>query len=161
MEVASYICDGIVYTVKLIGDEGQVPKDIEKVLHLIDDTDPLVYANNMIESVHQGLAYELYKENDRMGFVYNRIEDGNYYGASICIDDTICMLIALKTMFELYETHKISFMPHTTNLQCFKAMAYGPDIRMHYSAGNPLIIRRDELEQKGLKLFRYFGIEAL
>ena len=71
------------------------------------------------------------------------------------------MLVALKTMFELYETHKISFMPHKANLQYFKAMAYGPDIRVHYSTRKPLVIRRDELEQKGLKLFKYFGIEAL
>lgn len=145
----------------MIDDMTKIDSDMESVKDTISDADPVEYRDNMAESVQQGLAYEIYKNEDRVGFVYNRVEYGEYMGASIYITDTLAMLIALKTMFEIYDYHKITFVPHEDNLKYFKAMAYGPDIRVYHETGNHLVIRREDLETKGLRLFKYFGIEAL
>jgi hypothetical protein len=161
MAVASYICEGNIYTVTLIDDTNKIESDMESVKDIISDTDPIEYKANMIESVRQGLAYEIYKNENRVGFVYNKVDGYEYQGCSINILDTISMLIALKTMFEIYDSHKISFNPHTTNIRDFKSMAYGPDIRVYYTTKEPLVLRRAMLEEKGLKLFKYLGIEAL
>jgi hypothetical protein len=161
MAVASYICECNIYTVTLIDDINKIESDMESVKDVISDTDPIEYKANMIESVRQGLAYEIYKNEDRVGFVYNKVDGNEYQGCSINIIDTIAMLIALKTMFEIYDNHKISFNPHTTNIRDFKGMAYGPDIRVYYTTKDPLVLRRDILEEKGLKLFKYLGIDTL
>jgi hypothetical protein len=161
MAVASYTCDGDIYTVMLIDDISKIESDMESVKDVISDTDPIEYKANMVESIRQGLAYEIYKNEDRVGFVYNKVDGYKYQGCSINITDTIAMLIALKTMFEIHDSHKISFNPHTTNIRDFKSMAYGPDIRVYYTTKEPLVLRRDMLEEKGLKLFKYLGIGVL
>jgi hypothetical protein len=161
MAVASYICESNIYTVILIDNLNKIESDMESVKDVISDTDLIEYKANMVESIRQGLAYEIYKNEDRVGFVYNKVDGYEYQGCSINIVDTIAMLIALKTMFEIYDSHKISFNPHATNIRDFKGMAYGPDIRAHYTTKNPLVLRREMLEEKGLKLFKYLGIEAL
>ena len=159
MDHASYICDGITYRVSYIEDTSSIDDDIATVIDTIQDTDIDVYRANMVKSVEQHLAYCIYKNDIRVGFIYNRIEGDLYLGASINITDTIAMLIALKTMFEIYDSHKIQFVPHNRDIRMFKSMAYGPDIRSYYSSDGYLVIRRADIENNGKRLFNYLGIE--
>lgn len=161
MDHASYTCDGLTYRVSFIEDTSSIDSDIATVIDTVQDTDIDVYRSNMVMSVEQHLAYCIYKNDVRVGFVYNRVENGLYLGSSINITDTIAMLIALKTMFEIYDYHKIQFVPHNRDIRMFKSMAYGPDIRSYYSSNEYLVIRREDIEKNGLRLFKYLGIQYL
>lgn len=158
---ASYTCDSVVYTVKFITTTDYIMEDMLEVSEHIIDTDPDIYRIYMMDSVAQGLAYDIWRDGVRVGFVYNRMEGVKYMGASIHITDSIAMLIALKTMFEIKDVHKISFFPHKSNLKYFKSMARGCDIRTYHTTGKPLPILRENMEANGRKLFSYLGIEAV
>jgi len=159
MEVVSYICKGIHYTVLPITDTAGIDSDIATIITEIDNVDMEEYKANMIESVAQGLAYAVYRGEDRVGFVYNKVNGNRYLGCSIHIWDHVAMLIAMKTMFEIHNSHKIEFSPHSKNMKYFMSLLYAPSVRKHYVDGSPLVVLRDPLVSKGKDLFKYYSIE--
>lgn len=160
MVAVSYTKDSITYTVRGITDPAQVEIDVLEVLSSIGDTDLIAYKNRMYKSIEQGYAFEILKDTQRVGFVYNIVINDRYYGASINVTDTIGMLIAFKTMFEICDFHKIEFSPHYGNVKDFKSLIRGDILRVFYNKGRTMVaIIRDDVVPLGLKLFKYFGIE--
>jgi len=157
---ASYTCDGDLYRVEMITDTSMIDADMATVGDVIDDIDPEVYRDNMVASVYQDMAYCIYKNDVRIGFVYNRVERYRYFGASIWMKDTIGMIIAMKTMFEVCDNHKIEIVPHEGCIIDYISMASGTSIRTyHCGTRDAIVFLRDELVPKGEKLFKYFGIQ--
>jgi len=118
-----------------------------------------VYRDNMVASVYQDMAYCVYKNDVRIGFVYNRVEKYRYFGASIWMKDTIGMIIAMKTMFEVCDNHKIELVPHEGGMKDFLSMATGTSIRTYHTRNRDAIVfLKEDLAPKGERLFKYFGI---
>lgn len=162
MVLASYTNKRNLFIVVAVTDPTFVEEDYETVKDLITDTDMELYKQKMYQSVEQGLAYRVYKDNVLTGFVYNIIHNGKYYGASIKVVDIESTLIALKTMFDIVDYHKIEFLPHTHSLQMFKSMIRGTVIRTFHNRGRgTLSILRSDIVPLGERLFKYFQLEEL
>ena len=156
---ASYIQESDVYEVRYITEDTSIDTDIEVVLPAITDTAIEVYRANMAESVNQGLAYAIYKNNTKVGFVYNYIRESKYYGASIYIPGSVVTCLGLKTMFEICDNHKIQFVPHANNLSGFLPMATGENIRAYHS-GKPFIsVTKKYMYPRVKKLYHYLNIQ--
>jgi len=159
MEVVSYICNSTIYTVVPISNTSYIDEDINTVRDKIVGTPIDSYRSNMEESVRQGLAFCIHKDGNKVGFVYTYIKDHRYVGASIHVyGDIVSSMVALRTIFEVNDTHKIIFTPHSTGLDYFKSMATGPSIRAHHATGGPVTILRDTVYTKGQKIYKYLGI---
>ena len=159
MQAVSYTRGSDIYEVKPITDIACMGQDMASVSDVIQDTDPDYYKANMLDSVAQGLAYDIWKNGERVGFVYNKIENDQYYGCSIKIWDHIGMLIGLKHMFDICDKHKISFAPHENNLKDFISMAAGASIRLwHTTDTSTVFILRDEIYPRGERIMKYLGV---
>ena len=152
--------DANIYEIVPITSYKFIYEDLAKVIDMIGNTLVSDYITNMRQSVDQGLAYDIRKNGERVGFVYNREENGRYYGASIYVWDSVAMFLAMKHMFEISDKHKITFIPHGDNWKYFKSMIDGRKIRMFYSGANDVTITRDIVDKAyGIKMFRYLGLE--
>lgn len=159
---ASYRSSTDLYEVRMITTQTKINADVDTVRDVIKDTSIVKYKEAMKESVRQKLAYAVWKNGERVGFVYNRIEGYRYLGCSINILDHIAMILAMKTMFEICDKHKIEFAPHTGNLKYFKSMLLGHSIRgWHQGERDSVVVMREDVESKGLKMFKYLGLEML
>jgi hypothetical protein len=159
MVAASYISDGIEYSVTPIVDYSHIDSDIEVVHDRITDTSLEYYEQNMEDSVDQNLAFSVLKDGTRVGFVYMRMEGYKYIGACVYIhSDAISSIVGLKTIFDMNDSHKVLFTPHENGLKYFKSMATGPSIRAYHATGTPLTIKRDTVYTKGVKIFKYLGV---
>lgn len=157
-----YVCNGSMYEIRPIDTYDMIDTDMMSVLDTIGDTDINLYMQNMRAGVDQGKAYDIWKDGTRVGFVYNREEDGMYYGSSINIWDHIGMILGMKHMFEISDKHKIVFVPHGDNWKYFKSMVQGNKLRMLYNGGNSVTILRDEIAGKyDSKLMKYLQIEVV
>lgn len=162
MEAVSYTKDNHRYDVIPITDESYINADMQTVATEIQDTDPAAYRANMQLGVQQGLAYSIFRDGIRIGFVYNRIENNRYYGSSIFIDrDLAGMIVAFKSMFEICDKHKIEFVPHTGNLHYFKSMIDGSTLRLFHNGAPTVTIMRDKMIADGYRAFHYLGIQQL
>lgn len=164
MVLASYTNGKHTYTVNLITTKEKIPSDSAEALELVNhDIESIEeYVNAMNQSVEQGLAYEIHRGTERLGYVYNRNVDGVYYGASINVKGFEAMAIALKTMFEINKTaHKIVFKPHGNNIMQFKGMIKGQSIRAWHNGKQTVSILRSEVEPIGERVFNYLGLEKI
>ena len=162
LEAVSYKRGSTSYTVEPIDSYDMIDRDISVVIDLIEGTPLDGYRSNMETSVDQGLAYAIFKDNLRIGFVYNRVEAGAYLGSSIFINkDLVAMNLAMKTMFEIYDARSIRFTPHQDNLRYFKSMVRGTSIRAYYSGVPYVTIIRDDIIAKGKEMFFYLGLEVV
>ena len=159
MEAVSYISDGVTYKVEPILDDSFIAGDMLTVADAVQDTDPDEYKSAMEKSVEQELAFSVYVEDTRVGFVYCYKEDFKYIGASLYIHhNLISVLVALRTIFEMSDSHKLVFTPHEDGLQYFKSMCTGPSIRAYHAVGSPVTVLRSSIYAKGERLFSYLGI---
>lgn len=158
---AVYKCNNDIYTIIIISDTSYIDEDISSVSAMITDTDLAIYKENMVQSVSQKLAFSVFKNDIRIGFMYNRLDVHVYKGASVRLTDPIGVLLGMKTVFELLDTHKITFIPHAGGIKNFLSLVYGPDIREYYSGAKDLVVRRVYIEPKGLQMYKYLGIEKI
>jgi len=150
---------GAQYTVHKIEDLNQIDLDIAEVEDKLIDTYLPLYKKNMVTSLEQGLAFAIFKEDKRIGFVYMLVKDNMYIGVSIHLEkDVTGMLIGLRTIFEIYDAHKIKVTPHPGGLKYFLSMATGSSIRAYHTHGSPLTILREDIYEKGKKMFKYLGL---
>lgn len=162
MEAVSYICDNTFYTIKAITTCDSIPYDVNTVYSIIKDTDITQYISNMELSVKQGYSFAIFKDGIRVGFVYSFKQNHQYIGASIyIIGDVVAASIALKTIFDITDSHKIVFMPHKDNLKFFISMIEGTSIRAHYTDNSPIAILRNVVYTKGTKIFKYLNIQEV
>ena len=162
MVPVSYIKGSTRYNVQPITTYEMIEHDIGMVLELIEGTSISEYRYNMEVSVDQGLAYAVFKGTERLGFVYNRVENNKYYGSSIFIHkDVIGLMVALRTMFEIVDYKKIEFAPHKDNLKYFKSMIAGDKIRAYHSGKPTVTITKERMWDEGVRLFKYFGLERV
>lgn len=162
MGPVSYVKGSTKYSVQPITTYEMIDHDIGLVIDIIEDTPIDLYRKNMEMGVDQGLTYAIFKGNVRVGFVYNRVEKGKYYGSSIFIDkDIIGLLVALRTMFEIVDKKTITFAPHKDNLKYFKSMTTGESIRAYHSGKSTVVILKEKMLEEGVKLFKYFGLERV
>lgn len=160
MLVASYKSDGKTYSV-VKATEANVKADYEFALQDGVEVDE-EYINRMYMSVSQGLAFRITRSGKKIGVMYNAVIDGEYVGCSIyCKGDRVGMLVLMKTMFEVYDWHKIMVMPHTNGLKDFISMATSNSIVGFHTRGLPLTIVKKDVVPKGVKMFKYLNIEAL
>lgn len=160
MEIAKYFVNNNIYNINKIIDVIEIDKDLEEVLDAITDTPLDKYKENMIKSVQQELAFSIYKDNIKIGFVYNYMEDFKYIGASMYIHtDIIATLLAFKTIFDINDTHKLSFIPHQDGIKYFKSIVLGDSIRAYHKIGSPVVVLRSTIYEKGFKMFKYLGIK--
>lgn len=159
MEAVSYIYKDDTYTLTPILNSNYIDEDYLTVREEVYDTPENVYKDNMLKAVSQGLAFSVYKNTKRIGFVYNYIEDYKYLGACIWLkNDYIGSLVALKTIFDITDAHKLSFTPHYNGIMYFKSMITGSDIRAFYSGQPYVSIIKSNVVAKGEKIFKYLGI---
>lgn len=163
MIIATYLGNDSIYEVKEILDNTVVKVDAVESLALVDYNVESVeaYECNMDLSIEQKLAFDVYKNNQRIGYVYNIIDNEVYIGCSIHLVDTIGMLLAFKTMFEICDKHRIIFAPHGNNINMFKSLVYGPSYRMYNNGSNTVTILKDDMVSKGQRMFKYLGIEEI
>ena len=162
MEAVTYTCKGVRYEILPITDTEDIELDIEEVSYLIEDenVDMGIYRAAMVEAVEQGLAFRVVKDGTRCGFVYSYVEEYRYIGASINLPgDMVSVLLGLKTIFDIQDSHKILILPHDKGLKSFVSMATGKSIRAYHSVGMPLTILRSSIVEKGKKMFKYLGVE--
>jgi len=120
------------------------------------------YIERMEESVRQGLAFRITKDGKKIGVMYNLFRDGEYQGAALwCRYDRVGMLILMKSMFDVYDWHKIKVSPHKGGLKYFVSMATSASIKACHENGQPLVIVRKSVTAKGPELFKYLGIKVL
>lgn len=164
MVVASYRSDGATYSL-VQATAGNIAADMPFALQGITDVyvDEDIYRGRMEESVRQGLAFRVTKSGKKIGVMYNLFENGEYQGAALyCKGDTVGMMILMKSMFEVYNWHKIRVMPHSAeDAKYYVSMATENSIKMYYTVGTPLTIVRSMITVRGPELFKYLGIEVL
>lgn len=159
MAVVSYTRGNDKYTIEPITDTTQASLDMDTVRHVIWDTDESEYLRYMFISIKQQLAYALFKNGERVGFVYNMIQDGEYITCSIHIWDPIAMILGVRHIFDIHDSHKVKFAPHADNLKDFISMAAGPSIRIFHTTGIPTVyMLRSELYPKGERMLKYLGV---
>lgn len=159
MEVVSYIRGDDKYTIEPIVDVSQVDLDMATVMDVIQDTDLDYYRDNMLMSIDQNLSYAIFKNGERVGFVYNRLEDNLYIGCSINIWDHVAMIVGLKHIFDICDKHKIVFAPHTINMKDFVSMATGTSIRIFNTTDTSTVtILRDDIYPRGARILKYLGV---
>jgi len=160
MIVASYRSNGSKYSLVTV-TEGMIDSDMEFALQdgvVVDDA----YRNRMVESVKQGLAFRITKSGKRIGVMYNMVVGEEYIGCSIyCKNDPVGMLILMKSMFDVYDSHKIKIMPHEGMIGDFVSMATADSIKQYHALASPLTITKATLVPKGEKMFKYLKIEVL
>lgn len=159
MPAVSYTSRGNTYTLKSIRNHKKVSSDFKLVKHLVDGIDPKEYKEYMHESIRQGYAYELLVNKERKGFFYNTLDNNGYYGRSIWIQSEIeGVVVMLWHMFNITDSHRIVFAPHSDNIKYFKSMITGPKLRMYNAAGTPVTITRQLFEEVKTKLMKYLDI---
>lgn len=162
METVSYTSTkGDIYRIEPIIDTLFIDEDMLSVIDIVSDTDLVQYKSAMEDSIKQKLAYSVYENGARVGFVYNRVFKGKYYGASIYIKGVIPVIVALRSMFEIADFKSISFIPHKNNLKYFKSMIEGHNIRAYHSGIPTITIKKERMWNNGVKLFSYFGLEKI
>lgn len=163
MGLASYTNGNDIFTVNKIETYEPIERDSAEALSLVNyDVDSEEeYKLAMQESVNQRLAYEVIKNDTRVGYVYNRIVDGVYYGSCINVIGFEAMVIALKTMFEIHDSHKIVFKPHGGNLNLFKSLVLGQTIRAWHNGKETVSVMKDVVLSRGEKAFSYLGLKEL
>lgn len=161
MVVASYKSDGATYSV-VQATMSNVKADMEYALQDGVEVDDM-YKARMEESVRQGLAYRITKSGKKIGVMYNAVIDGEYVGCSIyCKGDRVGMLVLMKSMFEVYDWHKIKVIPHNDeSMKDFVSMATAGSILKYHEYGMPLVIARKDVVPKGEAMFKYMGIKVL
>lgn len=157
---ASYISNGNIYeVVKATVDD--IDDDMIFALQGNVEVDE-EYKERMKESVQQGLGYRLLKNGVRIGVMYNAVFNEEYTGCSLyCKDDKVGMIILLKSIFEVYDWHKLVLMPHEDGLKYFVSMATTGSIKEYHMRGLPLVISKKEVVDKGRKIFNYLGVEEI
>ena len=162
MVAVSYTNGSDTYLVQPILDVLSKRADAIAALALVGNDTPLdKYENAMKQSIEQRLAYEIYKNDTRVGYVYNRVENNTYYGACINVKGFEAMAIAMKHMFEIYDSHKIVFSPHTHNLKSFKSMIKGSIIRAWHNGRKTVSILREDIVPQGIKVFNYLRLREI
>lgn len=157
---ASYKSDNDIYEV-VQASLDDIDNDIELALADIDTIDD-GYRDRMVESVNQKLGYRLLKNGNRIGIMYNAVINGEYVGCSIyCKNDRVGMVILLKSMFEVYDWHKILIMPYGDGLKYFVSMASAGSIKEYHTRKTPLAIIRKDIEPLGKRVFDYLKIKEL
>lgn len=161
MEVASYINNADIYTVEPIIDTNLINTRIEYIINIgtpIDDIEN--YKESMIDSVKHGYAIQVKKNDVCTGWFYGDVKDNKYYGRSIYAEDIYSGILLFKRIFELYDYHKIQFMPHDVkSMLWFKSLLSIESIKLWYSAKRPVTIMRDIVVNKGMKVFKYLGFK--
>lgn len=161
MAHASYTNDTNVYTVHTISEYNNTDAEDALLLVNYDVDDVEAYKSAMKDSVQQGLAYEIYKDAERVGYVYNRMVGDVYTGCSINIQDYEAMAIAFKHMFEVCDKHKIVFKPHGGNVHMFKGLLSGTALRTYNNGKDTVSVLRKDVEEKGYKVFMYMGLKEV
>lgn len=161
MDHVSYTNGKHTYSIVPITDDSFIDSDMIKVDHLLGGMNRVKYREAMVDSINQGLAYSVYEDDKRKGFVYNRVYKGAYYGASINIEGTIPLMIALRSMFDGVPYRKIAFVPHKDNFKYFKSMIAGDKIRAYHSGIPTITISKEKLTAQGYRLFKYFDIRRV
>lgn len=161
MEAVWYTSGTDAYVIYRIETTAYVYEDVKKVEAKLCEQVSEEYIEAMHDSVMQGLAYTVVKNGERVGFVYNRMKNGEYYGASICIWDQVGMFLCMRHMFEICDAHKITFIPHGDNWKYFKSMVHGSKLRMLHNGDNVVTITKENASKEGERLYRYFGIEKI
>lgn len=161
MEAVSYTNGSDIYTVKPIVGYGTVDADADNALNLVDyDIESIDdYKNAMKDSVDQGLAYDAWKNDERIGYVYNRIVGHLYVGCSIYSTSLISMILLFKTMFEMHDANKIVFQPHGNNISKFRSLILGTSYRLYNNGANTVTILKKDVETKGRAIFKYLGLK--
>lgn len=161
MVLASYKNNGHLYTVEP-AQSFDIEIDANLAMHNTGNMDLSEYMSRMHDSVDQNLAYHILKDGVQVGMMYNRVTSLGYEGCCIyCVGDVIATMVLLKSMFEVYDTHKILITPFGGSLKYFISMATPDSIREFHLYGTPLTIVRSQLESQGPRLFKYLGIEVL
>ena len=159
MEVEVYKYKDTTYKIIPILDYSYINTDVATVEDTISDTPIEKYIYNMLISVDQNLAFSVIVNNVRVGFVYSYLNNYVYTGASIHIHyDIVSTIIALKTIFDIQNSHKLVFIPHVGGLYYFKSMATELSIKAYYYNKSPLVVIRDNVYTKGEKIYNYLGI---
>ena len=159
---ASYRSRGSLYTVEQILNNDTILQDVTTATAEYTDIDIATQVSRMKESVKQGLAYHIKKDGNTIGMLYNAVENGMYEGVCVyCKNDTAGMMILMKTMFEIYDSHKITIKPYAGGLKYFVSIATAGSILKYHNGSGDIIIARKRLEEVGPKLFKYLGIEVL
>lgn len=163
MAHASYINGNDRYEVRFIEDYSMIDTDADEALKLVDyDVEDIdEYKAMMKQSVDQKLAFDIWCNCVRTGYVYNRLDGYNYLGCSINVNYTMSMILAFKTMFEICDIHKIVFQPHGGNISKFKSLIYGPSYRLYNNGKKTVTILKEDVYKKGYEMFHYLGMEWL
>lgn len=121
--------------------------------------EPVGYKANMLQAIEDKLAFAIYKNEEKVGYIYNIDSDGRYISVSFNIWDDIALHIALKTLFEISSANLIRVYPHEGFL-FLKSVFNSASLRM-YNSGikHHAVIIKDEIWETGVKLFRYLGIK--
>jgi hypothetical protein len=163
MVVASYKSNGATYSLVQATMSNVTADMVFALQDMSVYTDEDEYRARMEESVRQGLAFRITKSGKKIGVMYNLFENGEYQGAAIyCKGDRVGMMVLMKSMFEVYDWHKILIAPHCTDdVKYYVSMATADSIRSYHSRGTPLVIVKKDIVQRGPELFKYLGIEVL
>ena len=162
MVYSTYKCKSDLYIVEPVDTYDAIESDYTIATADVNIPNKGEYTSNMRQSIDQKLAYHIVKNGSQIGMLYNVITARGYEGACMyCKNDTIGMLIMFKTIFEIYDYHKIYVTPHTDGLKYFISIATPASIVSYHIKGTPLTILRNVLEVQGAKLFSYFKIEVL
>ena len=156
---ATYTQNEDIYTVELVADLAYVETDYATVSKCTTIINPEEYKKNMQDCILQQLGFVVKKNGIRMGFMYNRVYKNRYEGCSIYLPDATIMIIAFKTVFELSEHKKISFIPHKGELGKFKSLTTKTSIQRYQLVGGHINIYKHLIYNKGKKLFYYLGIK--
>jgi hypothetical protein len=162
MPHASYTSNGDLYCVEKVTDHSEVATDVLMILADAEIENVDEYSARMHEAIDQGLAYHIKKNGATVGIMYNRVHEGKYEGSCIyCKNDTVGMMILLKTMFEINDAHKIYVMPYKGSIKYFLSLATEASIKAYHVKEAPLVIVKNTIVPKGTRAFRYLEIEEL
>lgn len=154
-----YVCGTDVYRIKPITDPADVLTDYEKVRSLVTDTPEDEYKEDMYESINQGLAFSVWKNDLRVGCEYNTYRDYRYFGECFYMLGRIPMIIGLYEAFQIHDNHKIEFAPHEDTLKYFISAAIGHSIRgWHQGERDAIALVRDDFIPKVELCLQYLGV---
>lgn len=162
MEAVSYISSsGDTLTVSPIASTEWVSADASEALSIAHPgIDREEYIAAMVDSVEQGLAFEVHTNDVRTGYMYNRVIDNTYVGVSINIKGACEMIVMFKTVFELYDAHKLVFGPTSDNIHNFTSLV-SLDALRKWNATGRLSVLKSSVVPRGKRIFKYLGIRKV
>ena len=114
------------------------------------------YKSNMLKAIHEGYAYQVYKDNKLVAFLYLTKHFNLAIGNSLFSTDMFALFLLAKKLLVSLKVSKISYYPHRKMI--LKKLISKESLTRYYFYNSPLIFPVKTLMNKVDKLSKRYKV---